>query len=263
MIHAATGTFRWYDLLGAATGCLIVACQVDNRQLAGVTWPGTGSTSSSTGGRKCNNSGNMDSGTNGGASSTSTACSPGGSPSAICPDLNNDNVPDDTQSLVTNSTFDLDTDGWNFELGVGFGPNNDDACRRSDSGSISVTNQFAGTSGSAALVGVTQCLGVSSGAIYSLTANVTPSEGYFGGVGLAYYVSADCDASKDHPGPPEKQFNSTRVESNNAWQVAVTSGVSPNDAQSVAVRLFVGAPAPPEAGNYANGLFDNILVLKL
>jgi hypothetical protein len=243
-----------------------VACQVDHRQLTGVSWTpdtaGTGSASSTTGGigtQTCpsNNTPNSDAGAEGGSTSAYNATCGQGGQAATCPDLNENDVPDDTETLVDNATFEYDTDGWDFETGVGLGWNVADACARSDSGSMSVSNQFAGQAGANALNGARQCLDVAANHIYAAWANALPSAGSFGGLGLAFYTSTDCS------GTPTKQFNSTLVEPNGSWQVTSISGAAPEDSHSVAVRLFMGAPAALEAGVFANVYFDNVLLLKL
>ena len=127
--------------LSIAFVVMSLACQVDHRQLTGVSWTpdtaGSGSAASSAGGngaQNCpsNTTANTDAGAEGGSTSAdSTTCGQGGQ-HATCPDLNENNVPDDTETLVDNATFEYDTDGWDFETGVGLGWNVADACGRSD-----------------------------------------------------------------------------------------------------------------------------------
>ena len=259
---------RCLGKLSLAVFCISVACEVDHRQLTGVSWTpdtaGSGSAASSAGGngtQNCpgNNTPNSDAGAEGGSTSAYIAtCSQGGKVAiATCPDLNQNDVPDDTETLVDNATFEYDTDGWDFETGVGLGWNVADACGRSDSGAVSVSNQFAGLAGANAQNGARQCLDVATNHIYAVWVNALPSSGSFGGLGLAFYASTDCS------GTPIKQFNSTLVEPNGAWQVTSISGAAPDDSHSVAVRLFMGAPAPLAAGVFANVYFDNILLVKL
>ena len=252
--------------LSLAVFCISVACEVDHRQLTGVSWTpdtaGSGSAASSAGGngtQNCpgNNTPNSDAGANGGSPSVySASCSQGGK-HAMCPDLNENNVPDDAETLVDNATFEYDTGGWDPELGVGLGWNVIDACGRSDSGAMSVSNQFAGLAGANALNGASQCLDVAASRVYAVSANALPSAGSFGGLGLGFYTSTDCS------GTPTKQFNSTLVEPSGSWHVTSVSGAAPEDSHSVAIRLFMGAPAPLEDGVFANVYFDNILLVKL
>jgi len=252
--------------LSIAVFGMSVACQVDHRQLTGVSWTpdtaGSGSASSTTGGnvaQNCprNNTVNSDAGSEGGSTSVYYGTCGQGGQLATCPDLNQNNVPDDTETLVDNATFEYDTNGWDFETGVGLGWNVADACARSDSGAVSVSNQFAGLAGANALGGARQCLDVAANHIYAAWANALPSSRSFGGLGLAFYTSTDCS------GTPTKQFNSTLVEPNGSWQVTSISGAAPEDSHSVAVRLFMGAPAALEVGVFANVYFDNILLVKL
>lgn len=253
--------------LYAAVFCMSVACQVDHRQLTGVTWTpdtaGSGSAANPSGGngaQNCASKGtlNSDAGAAGGSTSgmSGTTCAQGGQ-QATCPDLNENNVPDDAETLVDNATFEYETDGWDPELGVGVGWNTADACDRADSGAISVSNQFAGLAGANALNGARQCLDVAASHVYAVSANSLPSSAGFGGLGLAFYTSPDCS------GTPTKQFNSALVEPSGTWQLTAVSGVAPEGSHSVAVRLFMGAPAALEDDVFANVYFDNILLVKL
>lgn len=177
----------------------------------------------------------------------------------MCPDLNENNVPDDAESLAEGSTFNDSTEGWLFELGVGFAWNKDDACGRTSSGSISVTNQFAGTGSADALNGARQCItGIASNRIYALMANAKPAEPAFAVIGLAFYASTDCSEEK-----PLKQYNSTALEAGGGWRKLSVSGASPEASRSVAVRLLIGAAGALPDRTVANGLFDNVLVLSL
>lgn len=252
--------------LSIAAFSMAVACQVDHRQLTGVSWTpdttGSGSAAGSTGGsgtQNCpsNNSPTSDAGAGGGSTSVHNGTCGQGGQLATCPDLNEDNVPDDTETMVDNATFEYDTDGWDPELGVGLGWNLADACSRNDSGAMSVSNQFAGLAGANALNGARQCLDVAMNHVYAVSANSQPSPGCFGGLGLAFYTSTDCS------GTPTKQFNSALIEPNGSWHVTTISGAAPEDSHSVAVRLFMGAPEALEVGVFANVYFDNVLLVKL
>lgn len=174
-----------------------------------------------------------------------------------CPDLNNNNLPDNTETLASNSTFDSDSDGWDAEPGVGLGWNVTDACGRCESGSISVTNEFAGTSGPYSVDGARQCISINAnpGPNYIIMGEANPSAKSLGGVGLAFYASADCSGDAITSG------NSSWAIPESAWQKVTTHLAAPDSAQSVALRLVVAAPKALPAGTYANVLFDNILVL--
>lgn len=246
----------WCAVLGLGA-CLPCSCGVDDRQLSGVSWTpdsatGGRSTINGTGGERCNTDAGF---AKGGAVGAESTCSGG----QLCPDLNENNVPDDAESLAEDSTFNDSTEGWIFELGVGFAWNKDDACGRVSSGSISVTNQFAGTGSADALSGARQCVtGIASNRIYALVAEAKPTEPAFAAVGLAFYSSTDCSDEK-----PLKQYNSTAAESDGGWRKLSVSGASPETSRSVAVRLLIGATNALPVKAVANGLFDNVLVLSL
>jgi hypothetical protein len=244
--------WQWVLIVGAATAS--PACEVDNRQLSGVRLAadmgGAGCGSGAV--QDCNSSDGGDSGTVGGSSGNAATCA-----NRICPDLNNNNVPDDTETLALNPTFEGDINDWDPETGVGLGWNNIDACGRCDSGSISVTNQFAGTASPYALVGARQCISAIPGRLYEIMGRANPSADSFAGVGLEFYASADCKGNKI------TSFNSSLVMTESIWQKATARGTAPDSAQSAALRLYVAASAPPPAGLYSNVLFDNILVLTL
>jgi hypothetical protein len=166
-------------------------------------------------------------------------------------------VPDNAESLVKNSTFDVGTDNWDFEIAIGLVWNIADACGRSDSGSASVTNQFAGTSGSASVGGANQCILANPGRIYAIMGQVMPATQSFGGFGLEFYSTSDCS------GDALVSYNSSVITAATSWQKATVSGAAPDSAHSVAVRAVVAASAPLPANQYASALFDNILVVAL
>lgn len=257
------GFDNWQLILVTATTLVLPACEVDDRHLLGVTsnadTAGTGSASS--GGSVdplCTDPGESDAGATGGTGST-VFC-PNGGTASICPDLNSNNIPDSQESLVPNSTFDApftsDSVGWVTEVGTGFGWNPEDACGHSDSGSISVTNPFAGGTGPNITNGAMLCLSVAPGHIYVMIANAKPVKDSLAGLGLAFHTSSDCS------GDALTQFNSNFIINDGYWHKSTTSGVAPEDAGSLAVRLIVAAPKTPSSG-FGNSLFDNILVLEL
>ncbi len=236
------------------------ACSVDDRQLSSNRSPadiGTAGASCSKGtGQLCDYSGGDDAGTADASSGNVATCSSG----IICPDLNDDNQPDQTETLASTPTFDQDigADGsWNPEFGIGLGWNDTDACGRCDSGSISVTNQFAGTSSYGAVGGAMQCIVATPNELYTIMAMANPAAGSLGGVGLAFYETTDCSGDRI------AAFNSAYAATESIWQKVNTNGMAPDSAQSVALRLVVAAPPGPlPNGAVANVLFDNVLVLK-
>jgi hypothetical protein len=249
---ASTNLWRLAVLLSQ----LSLACRVDDRQL-GVTANGEniggGSSVSTTGGRNSLCQDTPDASFDGKSSNPSkSVCSTG-----VCPDLNDNHLADDTETLVQNPTFGEDVAGWQGEVGVSSGWFQGDACGKSDSGSISLTSVLAGTSGIYALNGARQCLSAEPAKEYSLTADAEPYATALAGVGLLFFSSEDCS------GNPVRQYSysSRLVQSIGDWQTVAVAGTASNDSRSVAARLIVGAPTPPPNG-IANVLFDNILLLE-
>ncbi len=121
-------------LISAVTG--LPACAVDDRRLTTVRssadMGGAGSAGAGGAGcgadQVCDSTDVSDSGVAAADSGTVLPCSSVG----LCPDLNNDNILDDTETLVQNSTFDTNIDGWNPEPGIGLGWTKVDACGSCD-----------------------------------------------------------------------------------------------------------------------------------
>jgi hypothetical protein len=242
-----------WTFIGAIVGT--AACAVDDRQLssARVTadMGGAGTGSGGCGAvQLCDFPDGRDSGTLADASINVAPCTTG-----LCPDLNNNNVPDQTETLAPNPTFDTDISNWAPETGIGLGWNSNDACGRCDSGSIAVTNQFAGTSGGFTAEGATQCLQATPNRVYLIMGRAQPAASAIGEFGLQFFASTDCSGDK------LAVYNSPPLAPESDWQLGSTSGTAPSSAQSVAIRLIVTASAPPSGGIYAYVLFDNILVL--
>jgi hypothetical protein len=233
---------------------LALACHVDERQLSASTSGGvTGGDSSAggTGSRDCDNT--ADSSTAGRLSKS--ACSTG-----ICPDLNENSIADNTETLVHNPTFEADFNsaGWDREFGVSQGWFHADACGKPDSGSMSLTSLYAGTTSPHAQNGARQCVSVEPGRSYSLTADVDPDGIALAGVALVFFSTENC------AGDPltGSSRSSKLVDSIGDWQTVAVTGAAPTGAQSVAVRLSVGARSIPPSGA-GDALFDNVLFLAL
>ena len=248
-------TWRRWALIGATT--VAPACAVDNRQLTTERTTANMGGAGSAGGSGCGANQVCDS-TDGGdsgvtsADSGTLACATG-----LCPDLNSNNVPDNTETLALDPTFDSDISDWDPETGAGLGWNGSDACGRCDSGSLSVTNQFAGTSGDFIANGAKQCLQATPKRLYTIMGRAKPAADTIGGLGLEFFASTDCSGSK------LSSINSPFAETaDSVWHWEAASGVAPDSTQSVALRLIVAAPVPPTGSNYANVLFDNILVVS-
>ena len=120
-----------------------------------------------------------------------------------------------------------------------------------------MTNQFAGTSGDFIANGAKQCLQATPKRLYTIMGRAKPAAESFGGFGLEFFASADCSGNK------LSSINSPFAETaDSVWHWEAASGVAPDSTQSVALRLIVAAPVPPTGSNYANVLFDNILVVS-
>jgi hypothetical protein len=157
---------------------------------------------------------------NGGGGRTSTGGAGGGAPTAgapavLCPDLDGDSVPDCSQTLLRNATFDAaftDTPAnWHVASGATATWDSLDAMS-SSSGSIVVTS--SNTTGAA--LGVDQCVALQAGKSYEAYALMllqAKTVNGFARMSAIFYPSSDCSGSFDRvvPSAPEGTTNSWRT----------------------------------------------------
>ena len=228
-----------------ATAGSLSACSVDDRQLYGVTQ------TSDVGAPNCGLVPDCDVSE---VEDAGKAVNFGQLCAGLCPDLNHNEVTDSEETIVDNSNLNGDIAGWSADPGIGLGWNRTDACGRCDSGSVSVTNEFAGTSGDLAIGGARQCQTAEPGKSYEAMARVNPDPESVGRIALEFYESDDCTTAKTNT------FNSPLITEDGKWQRASTPGTASDKAHSVSVRLVVGAPVQPKVG-FATVFFDNVLVV--
>jgi hypothetical protein len=177
--------------------------------------------------------------------------------SVACPDLNNDGVPDCTQSLVSNPGFDTGISGWQAEGGVETSWDRaGDQNGNTASGALVVKNEIVTTGNGSIVAGASQCVQVMAGAAYDFAAQVAIPTGQGSGSTAAsffYYGSTDCSGALAGTGL------SSIVSSAGTCQPISASLTAPAGAQSVAVRLAV---IKPFALPSLQAEFDNILFKK-
>jgi hypothetical protein len=253
------------------------ACSVDDRVLessdcsdahcgtGGATAHGGSAASeggkSASGGRTAGRGGTANSGgaeTEGGAGSTD-----GEGGNAIvdiaCPDLDQNTVPDCSETLVVNATFDKDIDGWRSQTYATASWDFVNAQAGEKSGSIFLENSAPAdaTSGSGFIyTGVNQCLAIDGEGQHQIFAQVFNDgelvTGY-GSVVARLFTSADCK------GTPVSVVASPNLGNTGNWFTVQTS-VFPTDAsvQSVMVELRAGKLSTRTGA--VSLRFDNVMV---
>jgi len=196
-----------------------------------------------------------------GASGSSGSDALGGSPATTpvsCTDRNSNGKADSSETLVQNSTFDLNSDPWDPESGVGMVWNPKDACDSSKSGSLSVTFTKTGSATSPDAAGAFQCVAGAANTNYAFSAQMYISTtGSRAGVGLMFYSSVDCT------GTPLGDSLSSLQSLSGKWTLAAVNAVAPPGTKSLAARLVVGRADWTTTQVGANAYADAVLLLKV
>ncbi|HET7541347.1 MAG TPA: hypothetical protein VFK05_15830 [Polyangiaceae bacterium] len=168
---------------------------------------GTGGTANASAGSSGNASGD------GGTSAAGGAFSSGGSATVTCPDLNENSVPDCSETLLKNATFDASAAGapndWRVDNSVTTSWDSLDSMTP-HSGSVVLT------SSSADALGMDQCVPLQSGKNYEAFAlmliQANSSTG-FARLSADFYPNTDCSGSYDRvvASAPEGTINSWRT----------------------------------------------------
>jgi hypothetical protein len=170
-------------------------------------------------------------------------------------------------TLVDNPGFAMNVAGWTAEpVGMLEAWASDDANGDKASGSLLVTNfnysDEASAKDGTAGGGARQCLAVTGGRRYDLTADIFVQKGQGDGLdggtfssvatlSVFFYQAADCQ------GPTHGNFTSAPVDTTNEWVHVEGSAQAPKDGKSMAVRLATLKPFPQYK---FQAEFDNVFV---
>jgi hypothetical protein len=190
-----------------------------------------------------------------GAGGTSSAGA-GSAGASACPDLDQDSVPDCSESLVKNSAFDSQNlADWSADPATDQGWQDLDADGRSDSGSLRVDNTTQSSLSGLTMSGTRQCIAAIGGASYEFFTKLyitsDQSSTGSGGMNLSFYASTDCS------GDALLGRTSNLPVALDSWSIAEMDADAPPDAHAMSVRLvsvktFDAAPL--------SVLFDDVLV---
>jgi hypothetical protein len=184
-----------------------------------------------------------------------------------------ESVPPDCATLVTNAGFAEDIAGWAPEDGINATWDPKNASNAGGSGSLTLLNLRHGVSGGFASGATVQCLPVTQGKYYDLSADVfidegqglglddddacalppCSREGYEGLATLGVYFSDATDCSP----PTTGNIFSPSVGETGRWLHLEATGRAPEQAQSMAVRLDT---LKPFRQYFFTVLYDNVFV---
>jgi hypothetical protein len=253
----------------------LLGCEVDNRKLhAGGGDGGSGGTADSSGGNRAGahpggrpSAGGIGGtvptagttfGGEGGVAGASSAGAAGSSglPQLVdgCVDLDQNEIGDCTETLVSNARFEADVDGWLVGAMPGLMWSDQNRADDVPSGSAAVafTSEAVDTDGLTQAAAV-QCLPISGGAGLELRTNafILPDQGEgLAALGVWFYERDDCSGQALTP------YEINRAEAD-TWLVLSGTSQAPANATSVLVRLAVGKPLRSKTFTV---LFDNVLV---
>lgn len=189
----------------------------------------------------------------GGRAGAGAAQGGAGAFSGACPDLDDDGVPDCTQTQITNAAFATDAAAWTPEPGVTLAWVSADAGGASDSGALGVTDSVQKDQDGSLMTGATQCQAVTGGGVYRFTTEVSvPNDAPNTSAGFQIIVS-------DGPRCTGTTLDTrtSMLARGSAWQLGDITYRTPTSAQSVNVRLV---SVKPFADPPVTVLFDNVLM---
>lgn len=215
-----------------------------------------------TGGKSASATGGIDD-SRGGEGGTGAASSAGDSSiggNTTCPDLDQNTVPDCTETLAENPTFDRDAKGWQAEANTAVSWDAYDAQTTETSGSLVVENRA--TSGAPgmgmAYAGAKQCVPITPKSTYVVYAQMYSGSSTVSGYGSVIgrlFESTDCTGS---PVSDSVKVSPT-IGTINLWMTLQTDELAaPAGANSLLVELQVGKLA--NNTERVSLRFDNVLV---
>jgi len=239
----------------------LASCSLDERTLVPIDSNCTGS--------DCGGSSGGNSGARGGSSGASpgrggsggASAGEGGQidvgPTVDCVDLDQNTIPDCSETVVANAGFDRDTKGWSPEANGAISWDSLDARGSTLSGTLLVENRSTGMAQDGGLVysGATQCVPIEPNHAYDLYAQMYSRgpviTGYASVIGRVF-ASADCSGS------PLRVETSPIQGTINLWITLQATIPAMTGAQSLMVELSVGRlsskPGPVSL------TFDNVLL---
>jgi len=225
----------------------LLACSVDDRVLIPL---GT-NPRIACGASACGGAASQPSGLKAGQGGSASATLPG-----PCNDLNTNGILDKAETLAKNPTFDRDSDQWDPELGVGIVSDTVDACGSPASGSLNVTYQKSGTATGDASGAAVQCIAVTPGQTYEISARLLPrASGSEGGVGVEFFPTANCTGGRIGGDA------SPVVTVVSEWGTATIVATAPASAMSVSAKLIAGK-SNWSVDDQADILADAVLVVS-
>ncbi|HYQ17317.1 MAG TPA: hypothetical protein VEQ58_16205 [Polyangiaceae bacterium] len=261
-------------IVGLVSSLALVGCPVDDRELiasggsSGRAGEAPQSGSGGTGGRAGSggsggspdssatdggDGGRTDPGVNGGQAGEDGGTQPYPPLIGGCVDLDQDGVPDCSQSVVQNSSFKLDSASWAALFGATLSWSDANAYDDLPSGVAKVAAFGAIEQDGLASAAAVQCVPISSGTKLAIFASLYIPSGQgegLGGITLFLYDKADCMGSiKD-------SFDNSIV-STDSWTTLSGSHVVADGVSSMQVRLTVTKPYRSASFEVR---FDNVLV---
>ena len=183
------------------------------------------------------------------------------STSGDCADLDEDKVPDCTQSLLTNPDFDSNVSKWGAETGASLTWDPRDALGKSGSGAalLSTASGTVDTAGSAS-VAASQCLSVTGGNIVAAYANAfvdaDQSSDGLASVDVYFYDAAGCTGTATTNFSTPQPLDATA----GTWLTLKAALLTTAATHSAQVKLTIAKQY--QAGSF-HARFDNILVKQI
>lgn len=257
-------------LLAGCTSVLFASCAVDDRSLlservsAGGGSAGRSTSTAGDGGETTAQAGVASGGSGEAPGSAGSAGAAAGGDTGVdpaeCPDLDQNSVPDCTETLLENTTFDKGASSWLPEDNVTQTWAEDDADERPGSGSLAIVNYNFADIPNFSIGGSKQCVPIADGGWYLFQANVLIATGQgskgSGGFTVQFFESGDCSGKL----MPNFGGTSQLVDEQGAWLPLRFQTESPSNAGSMSVEVVVVKGFKESA---LTVLFDNVLVKRL
>ncbi|MGC4090103.1 MAG: hypothetical protein QM756_19915 [Polyangiaceae bacterium] len=244
---------------GFASSLLLAACALDQRTLEPSNSTCQGSASCSSSGGNLARGGNANAGLGSGGNDNGGAAGDGTQvgPTVDCPDLNQNTVPDCTETLVENSAFDHDSVAWTPGANAAVKWDSLDARGSNQSGTLRVENRSSGSALDGGLVstGALQCVPIEPNHAYDLFVQM-----YSRGPTISGYASVvgRVFASSDCTGSPLRVETSPIQGTIDLWITLQATVPAEASAGSMLIELSVGRLSTMTGP--VSVVFDNVLL---